>query len=71
MVTKKAVKAKKQANTTRFVVYRKTQKFEIVGETDKYWLCDITQFRKNNPDIEILEVIDVEPIEEEKESDGE
>ena len=71
MATKKAVKAKKQANTTRFIVYDNHLQFEIVGETDKYWLCEGTQFRKTNPRISIMEVVEAEPIEDEKESDGE
>ena len=36
-------------------------KHKIIGSNAKYWLCEGTQFRKNNPDIK--EVVEDKPKE--------
>lgn len=54
-------KRKKKAPAARRELVLNSGRREITGETEKYWLCGNTQFRKNNPRIlRIEEVQDAE-----------
>lgn len=54
-------KRKKKAPAARRELVLNSGRWEITGETKKYWLCGNTQFRKNNPRIlRIEEVQDAE-----------
>lgn len=35
------------------VIFRNGRKYNVVSETDRYWICAKTAFRKANPDIEV------------------
>lgn len=35
------------------VIFLRGKKYSIVSETDRYWICGKTAFRKSNPDIEV------------------
>jgi hypothetical protein len=50
---KKSIKKKK-----RIILLKNGSKYEIKSETGKYYICENTQFRKNN--ISILDIITVQ-----------
>lgn len=71
MATKRSAKAKKQGKETRKIRLSDDTYYEIIGEDEKYWLCEGTQFLKSNRKIFIettYEEIE-EPVEEEKEAE--
>lgn len=64
MAAKSAGKAKKGANTKKFVECRDGSRYEILREDDWGYWCDGTQFAKNYPGMAIVDVVEAEPIEE-------
>lgn len=67
MATKNAGKAKKGANTKRFVECRDGSRYEIIREDAWGYWCDGTQFAKDYPGLAIIDVVEAEPIEESEE----
>lgn len=64
MAAKSAEKAKKGANTKRFVECRDGSRYEIIREDAWGYWCDGTQFAKDYPNLTIIDVVEAEPIEE-------
>lgn len=51
-----------------FLLFAEGEKVEITGETDKFWICGETQYRKSNP--RIVKTVK-ETVKQEKEKDKE
>lgn len=49
-----------------FLLFSDGEKVEITGETDKFWICGETQYRKSNP--RIVKTVK-ETVKQEKEKD--
>ena len=58
--------AKKKVKVVRYLLLPNGERFEITGETGKYWLCGDTQFRKSHGWAVLDEPV---PIEDKKEGD--
>lgn len=49
-----------------FLLFADGEKVEVTGETDKFWICGKTQYRKSNP--RIVKTVK-ETVKQEKEKD--
>ena len=52
---KQLLEAKQEAKT--YLVMKDGKRYELTGESGKYYLCGATQFRKGNPNIEKVEAV--------------
>ena len=66
MATKRTSSAKKKGNVRRYAAWPNGDKYLIVDETDKAYICENTQFFKTNPYIAIFEEAIEEKTEEEQ-----
>lgn len=68
--------AKKRDNSAapeRVVVLKSGRRLPLVGESNKYWLCEGTQFRKGGDQVERVEevpAVDVPEAVDEPETEG-
>lgn len=52
----------KKNRTEAFLVMKNGDRYKVVGENERYWLCEGTQFRKSNPNI--MEIVKTKPAKE-------
>ena len=57
----------KKNKAETFLVMKNGDRYKIVGENERYWLCEGTQFKKSNPLIEKIEK--AKPVRNERETE--
>lgn len=49
-------KRKTENNSGRILALKTGETYNVIGETDLYWICDGTQFKKTNEQIQSVTV---------------